>query len=99
MEAALNERLNGIEQALRLLRTPMPSRCLTCKEAAEVLGLGVAAVQGLVNAGELPALRLTFGARKVYRIQLTDLEAFIDRKKKPPTMTDEGSIEIRNFED
>lgn len=80
---AIAERLTAIEQHLRLLRVPLPSPCLPVKEAAQVLGLSPHTVQGLINSGELRALTFRLGARKIYRIQASDLEAFIEAKKNP----------------
>jgi excisionase family DNA binding protein len=79
----ISQQLSRIEEAMRLLRVPLPSRCLKVKEAADVLGLSEGAVQGLINRGELPGLQMTFGSRKVFRVQLNDLNAFIEAKKKP----------------
>lgn len=81
--AEVLQRLGNIEGELRLLRVPLPSRCLSVKEVAQTLGLSPAAVQGLINRDELAALQLQLGGRKIYRVQLTDLNAFIEAKKKP----------------
>jgi excisionase family DNA binding protein len=99
--ARLDQRLGNIEEGLRLLRVPLPSRCLKVKEVAEVLDLSVAAVQGLINRGELPALQLSFGNRKVFRVQLTDLNEFIEQKKAPTSWkaNDADTISIPTFDD
>ncbi|WP_353827362.1 helix-turn-helix domain-containing protein [Agromyces sp. SYSU T0242] len=51
-------------------------RFLTIADAAEVLAVGVEDVSDLVLSGELPALRV--GDRGPWRIERTQLEAFIE---------------------
>ena len=80
------------------MRTPLPPRCLSVKETAGVLGLSPSTVQGLVNSGKLTALRMIFGSRKVYRIQKTDLEAYIEKTKAGAVAAQDTVIEIPNFE-
>lgn len=52
-------------------------RLLTLADVADVLGVSVGEVDELIQTGELPALRIATGVR---RVELAVLQAFIDGK-------------------
>lgn len=55
----------------------MPSRFLTLADVQEVLNISAAQAYALVRSGELPALQV--GGRGVWRVEATELEAYIER--------------------
>ena len=57
-----------------------PSRLLTVAEAAQFLGCSETNVYALIDGGDLPFVCI--GRRKGYRLDRSDLEAFIERRKQ-----------------
>lgn len=55
----------------------MPSRFLTLADVQEVLNISAAQAYSLVRSGDLPALQV--GGRGVWRVEATELEAYIQR--------------------
>lgn len=55
----------------------MPPRFLTIADVTEVLNISAVQAYGLVNSGELPAIRI--GAGQTWRVEATELEAYIQR--------------------
>lgn len=55
----------------------MPPRFLTLADVQEVLNISAAQAYSLVRSGELPALQV--GGRGVWRVEATELEAYIQR--------------------
>lgn len=55
----------------------MPPRFLTLADVQEVLNVSAAQAYALVRSGELPALQV--GGRGVWRVEATELEAYIQR--------------------
>lgn len=55
----------------------MPPRFLTLADVQEVLNISAAQAYALVRSGELPALQV--GGRGVWRVEATQLEAYIER--------------------
>jgi excisionase family DNA binding protein len=55
----------------------MPPRFLTLADVQEVLNISAAQAYALVRSGELPALQV--GGRGVWRVETTELEAYIQR--------------------
>ena len=73
-------------------------RFLTLPDVAEILNTSLAQVTALVRRGELRALKL--GGRGQWRVETTELEAFIERmyaetqqQLRRPTGTDPGTGE------
>ena len=75
----------------------MPPRFLQLADVAEILNISARQAYGLVNSGELPAIRV--GGRGQWRIETTELEAYIQRKyaetralveSHPVDVTEEG---------
>jgi excisionase family DNA binding protein len=61
---------------MELQRDPAPlGRFLTVSDAAEVLNVSAAEISGLIETGELPAIRV--GRSGPWRIEFPALEAFI----------------------
>jgi excisionase family DNA binding protein len=58
------------------LASPAP-RCLSLREAAEVLGLPVSAVRDLVGKRRLPVVRVS---ERRLRVKESDLAAYIERR-------------------
>lgn len=52
-------------------------RLINLREAAERTGLGVALLRYAIKTGNLPALDVSTGQRRHYRIRPDDLAAFI----------------------
>ena len=71
-----------VAEQLRLLRVPMPPRLLSVSEVCEILGLSPKSVQRAVRVGELRAAVFECGRRRIYRVQATDLQTFIDERKR-----------------
>ena len=57
---------------------PMGPRFLTIADVAEQLSVSVSQVRALIRSGDLPAIRI--GGRGQWRVEATELEAFIQRK-------------------
>lgn len=55
----------------------MPPRFLTLPDVAEILNVSAAQARVLVRTGELPALQI--GPKKIWRVEATELEAYIQR--------------------
>lgn len=55
----------------------MAPRFLTLADVQEVLNISAAQAYALVRSGELPALQV--GGRGVWRVEATELEAYIQR--------------------
>lgn len=55
----------------------MAARFLSLTDVTEVLNISVAQARALVRSGELPAIQV--GGRGVWRIEATELEAYIQR--------------------
>jgi excisionase family DNA binding protein len=86
--ANLQQRIERIERSvgaiaeeLRLLRVPLPPRLLTVAECCAVLSLAPKTVQRLIRDGELRAIPFECGRRRLYRVQISDLQLFIERSK------------------
>lgn len=56
----------------------MPPRFLQLADVAETLNISARQAYALVNSGELPAIRV--GGRGQWRVEVTELEAYIQRK-------------------
>lgn len=56
----------------------MPPRFLQLADVAEILNVSASQAYALVNSGELPAIKV--GGRGQWRIEATELEAYIQRK-------------------
>lgn len=54
------------------------ARFLTLADVAEELSVSVAQVRTLVRTGEIPAIQV--GGRGVWRVEATELEAYIQRQ-------------------
>jgi len=55
----------------------MSSRFLTLADVTEVLNISAVQAYALVRSGQLPAIQL--GGRSVWRVEATELEAYIER--------------------
>jgi excisionase family DNA binding protein len=55
----------------------MPPRFLTLADVTEVLNISATQAYALVRSGELPAIQV--GAKGVWRVEATELEAYIQR--------------------
>ncbi|WP_024287691.1 helix-turn-helix domain-containing protein [Cellulomonas sp. KRMCY2] len=55
----------------------MAARFLTLADVTEVLNISAAQAYALVRSGELPAIQI--GPRAIWRIEATELEAYIQR--------------------
>ncbi len=55
----------------------MPARFLTLADVAEALAISASQAYALVRSGELRAIKV--GGRGQWRVELTELEAYIDR--------------------
>lgn len=58
-------------------RTPGSHRFLTLADVAETLNISASQAYALVRNGELPAIKV--GGRGQWRVEATELEAFITR--------------------
>lgn len=56
----------------------MAPRFLTLADVVEQLNISMAQARALVRTGELPAIQL--GGRNVWRVEVKELEAYIERK-------------------
>jgi excisionase family DNA binding protein len=56
----------------------VPSRFLQLADVAEILAISARQAYALVNSGDLPAIRV--GGRGQWRIEASELEAYIQRK-------------------
>jgi excisionase family DNA binding protein len=56
----------------------VPPRFLQLADVAEILSISARQAYALVNSGELPAIRV--GGRGQWRVEATELEAYIQRK-------------------
>ncbi len=56
----------------------MPPRFLVVSDVAEILNVSARQVLGLLNSGELPAIRV--GGRGQWRIEASELEKYIQRQ-------------------
>lgn len=55
----------------------MPPRFLTLADVTEILNISAAQAYALVRSGELPAIQI--GGRLQWRVEATQLEAYIER--------------------
>ncbi len=55
----------------------MPPRFLTLADVSEILNISAAQAYALVRSGELPAIQI--GGRLQWRVEATELEAYIQR--------------------
>lgn len=55
----------------------MPPRFLTLADVTEILNISAAQAYALVRSGELPAIQV--GGRGMWRVEATELEAYIQR--------------------
>ena len=55
----------------------MPPRFLTLADVTEILNISKTQAYSLVQSGELPAIQI--GPRKIWRVEATELEAYIAR--------------------
>jgi excisionase family DNA binding protein len=56
---------------------------LTARQAAESLGVSEVTLRRLTKAGELPAVQIGFGAKRLHvHYDVADLRAWIDRAKR-----------------
>jgi excisionase family DNA binding protein len=67
-----------MEEALALLRFPMPLPLLKTSEVAKVLKVSEASVRRWIEAGQMKASHFDLGGKRVYRVTQPDLQAFID---------------------
>ena len=76
------------------VQASLPTRLLTFKEAARVLGCSASTVYSLRETGALPVVSI--GPRKGYRVELSDLQAFIERRKQQifPAPADESFFDL-----
>lgn len=56
----------------------MPPRFVPLAEVAEILNVSAVQAYALVRSGELPAIKV--GGRGQWRVEVTQLEEYIDRK-------------------
>jgi len=75
-----------------------PSKMLTTREAADLLGLSVSSVQKLVNAGEIEAWTTPGGHRRISREAIDRFTGNIDLQLAPP-VTPQGTIRLLLAED
>lgn len=85
--------LAAVAEQMRMLRVPLPPRLLSVSEVADVLQLSSRSVQRLITAGEIRGVIFRCGRRTIFRVQLTDLQDFIDREKSRPRQPNAGSRE------
>lgn len=73
-------------------------RFLTLPDVAEILNTSLAQVTALVRRGELVALKL--GGRGQWRVETTELEAFIQRMyaQTREHLREQGSLEEESLE-
>jgi excisionase family DNA binding protein len=64
-------------RATRCQTGDMPPRFLTLADVTEVLNISATQAYALVRSGELPAIQV--GAKGVWRVEATELEAYIQR--------------------
>lgn len=75
----------------------MAQRFLQLVDVCEVLNISSAQAYALVRSGDLPAIRI--GGRGQWRVEATELEAFIQRKyEETRRLVEEGALE-RDRED
>ena len=55
----------------------MAARFLTLADVTEILNISAVQAYGLVRSGELPAIQI--GPRKIWRVEASELEAYIER--------------------
>jgi excisionase family DNA binding protein len=55
----------------------MPSRFLTLADVMEILNISAPQAYALVRSGDLPAIQI--GGRQQWRVEATELEAYIQR--------------------
>lgn len=55
----------------------MAPRFLTLTDVTEILNISTTQAYSLLQSGELPAIQI--GPRKIWRIEATELEAYIER--------------------
>lgn len=58
--------------------SPRQPRFLTLADVAEILNTSTAQVTALIKRGEVRAI--TIGGRGVYRVEVSELEAYIQRR-------------------
>jgi excisionase family DNA binding protein len=68
----------NVGPALRHAEETVPPRFLQLADVAEELNISPRQAYALVNSGELPAIRV--GGRGQWRIEASELEAYIQRK-------------------
>jgi excisionase family DNA binding protein len=56
----------------------MPARFLTLDDVKEALAINATTAYPLVRGGDLPAIQV--GLKRVWRIEATELEAYIERQ-------------------
>jgi excisionase family DNA binding protein len=75
---ARSARLTASGSVRRSPEGTVPPRFLTLDEVAETLNVSAVQARALVVSGELPAIQV--GGRMVWRVEATELEAYIQRK-------------------
>ncbi len=93
MEPELAQRLTALDDALALLRFPLPPPLLSTSTVAKLVGIGEATVRRWIVAGDLPAVRFDIGSRAYYRVRQTDLDAFLEARKTGRPIANEKAPE------
>ena len=70
-------------------RTLTGSRLLKPEDVAEILGLSVSTVSGMLRRGELPGIVVRAGAgkkrlRHIFRVRSTDLDSWVKARQTGP---------------
>ena len=70
-------------------RTLTGSRLLKPEDVAEILGLSVSTVSGMLRRGELPGIVVRAGAgkkrlRRLFRVRSSDLDAWVKARQTSP---------------
>lgn len=91
----LRRSIDSIAEQVRLSRVPL-SRLFSLDEAAELLGASARTVRRLIDRGKLQGVQLPSarGRGTVLRVQLSDLQAFIDRQRTAPP-PEQARIRVR----
>lgn len=67
----------------------MAARFLTLADVREILNISAPQAYALVKSGELPAIQI--GGRNVWRVEATELEAYIARMYEQTRARSEGA--------
>lgn len=81
MDTELFARLKAIEDHLKLARVPL-SPLLTPADVARHLRVSKPTALKLIRSGELQSASFMVGTRKVYRVSVDQLRAFLSARKE-----------------